>query len=187
MILLFILAVALLFSLLLGGRLRSLGQIDLKCGGLVLLAMGIQILVFSPRWQAAVDGGIWSHLLYILSLLLLALVVWFNRRVPGFVLLGLGLLSNTLVIAANGGRMPVSLQALRLAGIAESRGEFETLRVTNSALMEGQTALWFLGDIFAIPEAVPLSNVFSVGDVCIALGSVWFVWFATRPVESRNA
>lgn len=186
MILLVILAIALLVSLLLGGSLRALGQVDLRYGGLVLLAMGIQVLVFSPRWQATVGGGFWSQLLYVFSLLLLVVVVWFNRRVPGFALLGLGLLSNTLVIAANGGRMPVSLQALRIAGIAESRAEFETLRVTNSALIGGQTVLWFLGDIFAVPDSVPFSNVFSVGDVCIALGSIWFVWFATRPMESRK-
>jgi Family of unknown function (DUF5317) len=33
--------------------------------------------------------------------------------------------------------------------------------------------LAFLGDIFFIPASWPLSNVFSVGDVLIALGIVW--------------
>lgn len=187
MILLIILAMALLFSLLFGGSLRALGQIDLRYGGLVLLALGIQILIFSPRWEATVGGGIWSRLLYILSLLVLFVVVYFNWRVPGFALLGLGLLSNALVIAANGGRMPVSLRALQVAGIAESRAAFETLRVTNSVLIGGETVLWFLGDIFAVPEVVPFANVFSVGDVCIVLGGIWFIWFATRPAQPQEA
>ncbi|MFP3896071.1 MAG: DUF5317 domain-containing protein [Anaerolineales bacterium] len=187
MILLVILAMALLISLLLGGSLRALGQVDLRYGGLVILAMGIQIVVFSPRWQAMVGGGFWSHLLYVFSLLLLVAVVCFNRHVSGFALLGLGLLSNTLVIAANGGRMPASLRALRVAGIAVSRAEFETLRVTNSTLIGDQTALWFLADIFAIPQVVPFSNIFSIGDVFIALGGIWFVWFATRPAKPREA
>jgi hypothetical protein len=46
----------------------------------------------------------------------------------------------------------------------------------------GQTALhWtskgalaaFLGDVFSLPASWPLSNVFSVGDILIALGIVW--------------
>lgn len=186
MILLVILAVALLLSLLMGGSLRALAQVNLRCGFLVLLAIGVQILIFSPWWAMMVGRALWGRLLYLVSLFLLLVVVWFNRRVPGFALLGLGLLSNTLVIAANGGRMPVSLAALRIAGIAASRAEFETLRVTNSALMGGQTPLWFLGDIFALPNAVPFSNVFSIGDVCITLGGVWFVWFTTRPAQPRE-
>src|SRR5436189_244962 len=32
--------------------------------------------------------------------------------------------------------------------------------------------LSFLGDIFAIPKSLPLSNVFSVGDICVAAGAV---------------
>jgi hypothetical protein len=33
--------------------------------------------------------------------------------------------------------------------------------------------LAFLGDVFSLPASWPLSNVFSVGDVLIALGVVW--------------
>ncbi|MEA3408231.1 MAG: DUF5317 family protein, partial [Chloroflexota bacterium] len=163
MILLVVLAAALLISLLFGGSLQALGQVDLKYGIFVLLAIGVQLLVFSSWWQAMVERALWAELLYLLSLLLLFVAVWFNRRVPGFAPLGLGLLLNTLVIAANGGRMPVSLQALRVAGIAASRAEFETLRVTNSILVGDETTLGFLGDIFAVPDIVPLSNVFSIG------------------------
>jgi Family of unknown function (DUF5317) len=36
-----------------------------------------------------------------------------------------------------------------------------------------QPRLAFLGDVFFIPASWPLSNVFSVGDVLIALGIVW--------------
>ena len=30
--------------------------------------------------------------------------------------------------------------------------------------------LLFLGDILAVPHAVPFANVYSIGDVCIAIG-----------------
>ena len=35
--------------------------------------------------------------------------------------------------------------------------------------------LAFLGDVFYIPASWPLSNVFSVGDVLIALGVAWAI------------
>jgi purine nucleosidase/pyrimidine-specific ribonucleoside hydrolase len=58
---------------------------------------------------------------------------------------------------------------------------FDALQANNSAVIGPGTALWFLGDVFAVPAAVPLANVFSIGDVLIALGGAWFVWAATRP------
>ncbi len=33
--------------------------------------------------------------------------------------------------------------------------------------------LAFLGDVFAVPASWPLSNVFSVGDLLIAVGLAW--------------
>jgi hypothetical protein len=35
--------------------------------------------------------------------------------------------------------------------------------------------LAFLGDVFAVPASWPLSNVFSVGDMLIAVGLAWGV------------
>ena len=41
----------------------------------------------------------------------------------------------------------------------------------STALAEPRLA--FLGDVFSLPASWPLSNVFSIGDVLIALGIVW--------------
>ncbi|RME44855.1 MAG: hypothetical protein D6791_12135, partial [Chloroflexi bacterium] len=45
----------------------------------------------------------------------------------------------------------------------------------NSIVATEGTRLRFLTDIFAIPRQVPLANVFSVGDVLIALGGMYFL------------
>jgi hypothetical protein len=181
MILLAVLALALAVSFILGGRLEGLGRIHVRHSYLILLALAIQILVFSAAWQASLSGSAWSSLLYGLSLALLLAAVWVNRRVPGLALLGVGLCCNALVILSNGGHMPASLAALRQAGILAADAAFDTLQANNSGLIGPGTALWFLGDVFAVPAAVPLANVFSVGDVLIALGGAWFIWAATRP------
>ena len=90
-----------------------------------------------------------------------------NRRVPGMALVALGAVLNLLAITANGGVMPASADALAAAGLPAAEPGFE-----NSAAL-ADPRLAFLGDVFAIPASWPLSNVFSLGDVCIGAGLAW--------------
>ncbi len=173
---------AFLLALILGGRPARLAQARFRASWLVLVALALQILIFSRWWQEHSGLGATTAPLYIVSMLLLVVAVWLNRRVPGMALLGVGLLLNTAVITANGGHMPASFQALQTAGLLEPGASFETLRVTNSSLITENTPLWFLGDIFAIPHPFPLANVFSLGDILIAAGASWFILATTlRP------
>ena len=187
MILLVFVLLALVVALLSGGNLRNLAHIQVTHSYLILVSLGIQIVVFSTWWHERIGESLWGEILYALSLLLLVGVVWVNRRVPGLALLGVGLTFNALVILANGGRLPASLQALRTAGIAEAGMAYAASRATNSMLMDESTRLWYLGDIFAIPRGFPLANVYSIGDVLIALGAAWFIFGALRPRSQRPA
>ena len=183
MILLAFIALALVLSLIRGGRFQQLGRLQFRAWYLVLLALGTQLVIFSHWWQR-VGSQLWASVLYLLSYLLLSAVVWLNRSIPGILALGAGLILNALVIGANGGRMPASLSALRTAGIVGPDETFETLRQANSTLIDFSTPLWFLGDIFAVPSKIPLANVFSVGDVLIAGGGAWFMVANTRVHEN---
>jgi MFS family permease len=80
-------------------------------------------------------------------------------------LIALGGAMNLVAIAANGGVIPASPAALLTAG----RG-LGTAGFRNSAALADPN-LAFLGDIFALPPPFPFHNVFSVGDLCIALGA----------------
>jgi hypothetical protein len=82
-------------------------------------------------------------------------------------LVALGAALNLLVISVNGGVMPASPSALAGAGLPVNEPGFQN----STALAEPRLA--FLGDVFSLPASWPLSNVFSVGDVLIALGVVW--------------
>ena len=62
--------------------------------------------------------------------------------------------------------MPASPSAMAGAGLNLEPG-FQN----STALAEPRLA--FLGDVFHLPASWPLSNVFSVGDVLIALGVAW--------------
>jgi hypothetical protein len=75
--------------------------------------------------------------------------------------IGLGAVANTLAIIANGGVMPASLTAQRLAGLKQGAG------FHNSAAVAHPHLLW-LGDIIPIPG--PLPNTVSIGDFIIFAG-----------------
>ena len=108
--------------------------------------------------------------LHITSYVLLLSCVAANIRRPPVVFFGVGVVSNAVTIFVNGGYMPASRAALRLAGFSVSAQPHN-----NSVLAGPGTHLAFLGDVFALPHGVPLANIFSVGDILIAVGLAWLI------------
>jgi hypothetical protein len=154
--------IGVLVALPLGGRLRVLAGLRLRWLGLAYLALAIQIAAFpggSLPWHTpdSVAVGLW-----LASDLLLVAVVARNVRLPGVALVAAGLGSNLLAVVANGGHMPALPRALAAAGLHYHRS-------MNSEAM-AHPALPWLVDRWAAPHWVPLANIFSVGDVAIALG-----------------
>ncbi len=145
-----------------GGRLGALAELRFRYVWALLAALGIQIVIVS----VIPDGhGPFHGAAHIGSYLLAGLFVVANRRLAGMWLLAMGGAMNLAAIAANGGVIPASPAALVTAGRAVSQAGFR-----NSApLLDPNLA--FLGDIFALPPPFPFHNVFSVGDLCIALGA----------------
>ena len=122
------------------------------------------IQVFLIEVFAGSFDGFVSASIHLLSYALAIMFVWHNRHVVGMGVMVFGGMLNLVAIAANGGVMPAQLDALETAGIVTDSPEFE-----NSAPVE-DARLWFLGDVFAIPEGIPFANVFSIGDVILVLG-----------------
>ena len=110
-------------------------------------------------------GSPWLHrVLHVASYALAAVFVVANRRLAGMRMLALGATLNLIAILANNGVMPASRSALRTAGMLTISTDF-----LNSAAV-AHPRLLFLGDILAVPHTVPFANVYSIGDVCIAIG-----------------
>jgi hypothetical protein len=146
-----------------GGSFARLATIRLHTAWLVGIALALQIVTISivPHGNHDLHAAA-----YLASYALVVAFLWVNRSTAGFALLAIGTLFNLTAIAANGGTMPASATALRVAGIASRAGT--TFR--NSTVVP-HSHLAFLGDIFAVPANIPLHNVFSVGDVLIVLGA----------------
>jgi hypothetical protein len=154
--------VALLTAVLTGGRLSALALVELHRSYLVAAALGVQIVVIS-----IVPGALHGlhEPAHLATYVLLAAFLWANRHVQGLALVAIGAAANAAAIAFNGGVMPASPAALETAGMpADKMDEF-----ANSAVVHDAQLSW-LGDVFALPASWPLSNVFSIGDVLIAIG-----------------
>jgi len=129
---------------------------------LVVGALCVQILVVNviPHGDHDLHAAILVATYGALAVALIA-----NRGVPGVPVIALGGLANLAAIIANGGVMPASASALRTAGLTADPAGY-----TNSGLV-AHAHLAFLGDIFALPASWPAANVFSVGDLLLALGA----------------
>jgi hypothetical protein len=172
MLLLWSLPLGILIGYLRGGRLAPLAQIELRGAWLVLLALAIQLLIFplGAREPLIPFGTEYFHLA---SYALLLGFVVLNWREWGIVAMGVGLLLNLLVIIANGGYMPTTPDRLEAAGLFDAAERLRQMGTyANNTLRDPDTPLWFLGDVFYAPSWVPFANVFSVGDLLLALGLI---------------
>jgi hypothetical protein len=146
-----------------GGRLAALADVRFRHSWAALAGIAVQIGIISvvPAGAPGLHAAV-----HVLSYLLFGWFVFANRALPGLWLIALGGALNLTVISANGGIMPATRGALEAAGRAETTGDF-----INSTTV-AHPHLQFLGDVFAVPASWPVvHNVFSVGDVCLVVGS----------------
>jgi hypothetical protein len=157
---------------LMGGRLDRLGQLQFEWGWLAVVGLAIQIVLFSGFVEAGLGRGV-GEAIYVASTGAVLVAVWRNLSVPGLPVVAVGAISNLAAIVANEGIMPTTAEALAAAGMGADEG------FSNSAVVP-DPALAPLTDIFALPPWLPLSNVFSIGDVLIGLGIVVVIALGMR-------
>jgi len=159
---LYAITLAIVLGYVAGGRLEGLAAMRFRWAPVALAGLFVQVLVFGPLENIVGAAG---PPLYLGSTLAVLAAVTRNIGIPGLPAVVVGATSNLAAILANGGVMPTDPGAAALAGLRADAG------FSNSAVV-ADPALRPLTDIFAIPAGFPLANVFSVGDVLIAIGIV---------------
>jgi Family of unknown function (DUF5317) len=165
------LLIGLAIAPLLGGRWGRLSDLRLRWVWVFYVAIALQVIAFpfsQLPWRTPDRAAV---VLWLVSYGLFAVGAAANLSIPGVSLIVVGLVSNVVAIVSNGGHMPALPSALRAAGL-----HFEQSR--NSARMSSPSLPWLV-DRWGAPDWVPLANVFSVGDVLIALGGFVFALVAT--------
>lgn len=155
-----------------GGRLRNLGRTPLRHFYLFVLPFvlfaGAYLLLRSASDQPLVA---YISVVNVAQYALLVIAIGLNLRVYGMPVIGVGTFFNFAAVAANGGMMPVSESAVRIAGLSQLLNSTGTAQFVRHAIMGPETRLKLLGDIVPIPGfACFLPEVASIGDVLVAVG-----------------
>jgi len=172
MIMLVAIPVGLVVGRLLGGSLAGLSRLHFRWGALAVAGLVVQLGLFSEAGHAL--AGDLAPATYVVSTLAVLVAVLANTGIEWLPVVALGAASNLAAIVANGGAMPTTAAALAAAGLGGPGG------ATNSVVL-AEPALGPLTDVYAIPAGVHLANVFSIGDVLIAVGIAAVIASAMRP------
>ena len=154
-----------------GGRVDRLADLRIRWAWLAIAGLAAQVVLFLPTIGDAL--GPVAPWLYAGSTAAILAVILVNLRIPGLALVAAGAACNLAAIVANGGYMPVSPAALAALGWEEAPGYSNSTAVADPALAP-------LTDVLAMPSWLPFANVFSVGDVLIAVGLAATIALAMR-------
>jgi hypothetical protein len=158
MILIALAGLCLLSVPLTGGNLGRLASLRLAGLWTPMLALGLQVVLTTI---APAGHPLLHRVAHIGTYVVIGLFLWINQRLAGVKLIGAGAFLNALAITLNGGVMPATRAAARLAGL-HLRPGFD-----NSAPVAHAHLAW-LGDV--IPWPGPLPNVLSIGDLLVFAG-----------------
>ena len=178
-----IVVIGLLLGWGLGGRIRHLGELEVRLWWLIPLALVLQVISI-PRASAG-PGRYAPFAVLLLSFVLIGVVMAANWQLRGFPTILLGVVLNLIPIALNQG-MPVSG-----AAVIESGGSIDAVPRDlgqKHHLQRPEDRLTVLADVIAVRK--PFHAVVSVGDLVMWLGAGVFVTAAMlgahRPGRHRS-
>jgi len=173
LVLAFPVALGVLLGVVVGGDPRKLAAIRLRRIELFYLAFVLQLVAFPLAFLPWRTDDRMATALWLVSYALLVVGAIANRRIIGVPVVAAGMASNVIAVIANSGHMPALPQALRAANKHYS--------VHFNSALNAKPRLPWLVDRWAVPDWIPLGNVYSIGDVIIAVGVVLLVVAAMQP------
>ncbi|WP_026485999.1 DUF5317 domain-containing protein [Caldanaerobius polysaccharolyticus] len=164
------LGLALIYGLLRRGDFYAIADITIKKPLFFVLGFGSEfaMLYLASRFPLIMAYRVYIHFF---DYAMLFAGLWYNKDNRYMRLISIGVILNFIVIFANGGRMPVSLNALRAAGLNNLIPDLVSNRVATHQVLDSDTRLKLLADVMMLPKPYPLPKAFSVGDLFIASGT----------------
>jgi len=164
--------ISLIIALVRGGSLKNLTYLHID--GIGYMLIGVIIYSFFIRYIANSNSEfstlLFSNLplIYILSFGLILFGLYKNKHITGIKLSMAGIVLNQIVIILNGGRMPVSEDALLRLNMLDQLKILQQDIVITHTLINSSTKLYLLSDI--IPVRYILPKVISIGDILLSIG-----------------
>ena len=155
-----------------GGDLRRLAHMRIigwwAVAGAFFIKLALVRFAATAPWLQEFSGAI--HI-FVYAVVLVALAA--NRGLPYLPLVWLGFALNFVVVAANGGRMPVFAGALTLLDKQATLDRIASGTDPIHRIYDGATALPWLGDWIPVPP--PVANVASPGDLFLCIGVILMI------------
>ena len=169
-----------------GGKLSRLGEDAFKWWWVVPVVAVVQSLSVSLMTSTSRLNLLNPRpLIMIGSYIVLWAVVFWNRQLPGMALVLVGVTLNFIAIAANGGYMPITPQALARIGAGQLAYRMPLGSVVMGSkdvvLQSDGARFWMLGDNLVIPEPFPWPTAMSIGDAFLAVGVFCYIMHSMRP------
>jgi hypothetical protein len=151
-----------------GGKVVNFLNLNISKSWLIIVGFVIQFssIYFFPDYL---------YIAIIISNIALLLFSYFNLKQEGFKYIMFGILLNVVVMAANGGRMPVDPVSAQILSPADypalAAGQYG-----KHLLISAGTHLNFLGDIFFLSKPYPRPIIISLGDILLTIGVIMFIY-----------
>ncbi|MGR3765916.1 DUF5317 domain-containing protein [Rossellomorea sp. NS-SX7] len=165
--------IAIIIGFIRGGSLKRFADLTFKQGWVFPLLLVFQITVFYFQNKIEWVGQI-SNLSFMAVYVVGLYFLWANRQHPQFITIFIGVLLNFIVMAVNGGRMPVSLEAASVIDPYYLEATKNALYAKHTLVTES-TNLAFLGDIIPLSAPYPREQAISIGDVVMNIGVYLFI------------
>lgn len=159
-----------------GGQFKRLGYQSLQFPFILLLSfiilLGASILI-SLGYQWVITYRMY---LYILAYCLLFLVLFLNLHAKAVWLILIGAICNFAAIALNNGSMPIDFGLLQKMGFTNLLNSINIGALPNYiSISEAYSFTQHLGKRFTTPSLYPIKQIFSIGDIFIALGLLFYI------------
>jgi hypothetical protein len=160
------------------GRLSRVRDLDLRAPAVFVFAALAKIAVAILGWRGVTVGILVGGPVNVLAYLLLLVGLFLNRHLWGMRVAAVGVLLNFLVIAANGGSMPVDRDLAVRAGNRTLVQLLDSPAYVSHKPIHAGTRLRPLADVLPLPLLFPRPRFFapgSIGDVVVTFGACWLI------------
>lgn len=159
---------------LMGGKLGNLANLEIKAWFLFALSFILEILalLIVSRTDGVLSEFIVDNYMIINILIYFVLLIGllFNYKEFGLFITFIGSILNFIPMLFNGGRMPVSIDALKKANLFDQLSMLLEDRIMTHTLVLDDTKFKILTDIIPVSSPDFMAKVISIGDIVIAVG-----------------
>ncbi len=157
-----------------GGRLSNIGYIDIRGTWFFVIGFILQIMIIAAKEFDFISN--YSKWLFVLSVIFILFGLALNMNYKSFWIIMIGAILNYIVIFANGFKMPIYFEGLKLAGLETMIDGITSGDIINYTSLDTSVG-WakYLGKFIVVPKPYPLAKVISIGDILISLGIILFL------------